>query len=142
MPGVPSLPRPSPHRGGLSPAQALRTVTVPPARLFGVDRDLGTVEEGPLADLTVVDGVPLMRRGGCCDGQGIQVSRPGPHAPAEGAGVTGSSGQSSGTLDSEWVSRDSRRITCTGHDKSGGAVLGPPPARSLTASSPPTEGCG
>ncbi|MEU6260285.1 amidohydrolase family protein [Streptomyces sp. NPDC047043] len=47
------------HRGGLSPAQALRTATVLPARLFGVDRDLGTVEEGRLADLTVVDGDPF-----------------------------------------------------------------------------------
>ncbi|MEV7392972.1 amidohydrolase family protein [Streptomyces sp. NPDC091215] len=47
------------HRGGLSPAQALRTATVLPARLFGVDRDLGTVREGMLADLTVVDGDPF-----------------------------------------------------------------------------------
>ncbi|WP_369251634.1 amidohydrolase family protein [Streptomyces sp. R41] len=47
------------HRGGLSPAGALRTVTVLPARLFGVDRDLGTVEPGKLADLTVVDGDPF-----------------------------------------------------------------------------------
>ncbi|GAA3832061.1 amidohydrolase family protein [Streptomyces phyllanthi] len=47
------------HRGGLSPAQALRTATVLPARLFGVDRDLGTVEEDRLADLTVVDGDPF-----------------------------------------------------------------------------------
>ena len=47
------------HLGGLSPAQALRTATVLPARLFGVDGDLGTVEEGRLADLTVVDGDPF-----------------------------------------------------------------------------------
>ncbi|MCI3275146.1 amidohydrolase family protein [Streptomyces cylindrosporus] len=47
------------HRGGLSPAQALRTATVLPARLFGVDRDLGTVEGGRLADLTIVDGDPF-----------------------------------------------------------------------------------
>ncbi|MFJ7996369.1 amidohydrolase family protein [Streptomyces sp. NPDC096310] len=47
------------HRGGLSPAAALRTATVLPARLFGVDRDLGTVEEGRLADLTMVDGDPF-----------------------------------------------------------------------------------
>lgn len=30
-----------------------------PARLFGLDRDLGTVEKGRLADLTVVDGDPF-----------------------------------------------------------------------------------
>ncbi|MFI6697685.1 amidohydrolase family protein [Streptomyces sp. NPDC050509] len=47
------------HRGGLSPAAALRTATVLPARLFGVDRDLGTVEQGRIADLTVVDGDPF-----------------------------------------------------------------------------------
>ncbi|MEU9187239.1 amidohydrolase family protein [Streptomyces sp. NPDC048484] len=47
------------HRGGLSPAEALRTVTVLPARLFGLDDDLGTVLPGRLADLTVVDGDPF-----------------------------------------------------------------------------------
>lgn len=47
------------HRGGLSPAAALRTATLLPARLFGLDRDLGTVEPGKLADLTVVDGDPF-----------------------------------------------------------------------------------
>ncbi|MFJ9903740.1 amidohydrolase family protein [Streptomyces sp. NPDC101152] len=47
------------HRGGLSPAQALRTATVLPARLFGLDGDLGTVQEGRLADLTVIDGDPF-----------------------------------------------------------------------------------
>ncbi|WP_055489215.1 amidohydrolase family protein [Streptomyces sp. TP-A0356] len=47
------------HQGGLSPAAALRTATVLPARLFGVERDLGTVEVGRLADLTVVDGDPF-----------------------------------------------------------------------------------
>ncbi|MFH9071163.1 amidohydrolase family protein [Streptomyces alboflavus] len=47
------------HRGGLSPVEALRTVTVLPARLFGVADDLGTVEAGKVADLTVVDGDPF-----------------------------------------------------------------------------------
>ncbi|GAA2260570.1 amidohydrolase [Streptomyces ruber] len=47
------------HRGGLSPAGALRTATVLPARVFGLDGDLGTVERGRLADLTVVDGDPF-----------------------------------------------------------------------------------
>ena len=47
------------HRFGLSPAEALRTVTVLPARAFGADRDLGTLEVGKLADLTVVDGDPF-----------------------------------------------------------------------------------
>ncbi|MFE4664389.1 amidohydrolase family protein [Streptomyces sp. NPDC056716] len=47
------------HRAGLSPAEALRTVTVLPARVFGADADLGTLEEGKLADLTIVDGDPF-----------------------------------------------------------------------------------
>ncbi|WP_235882632.1 amidohydrolase family protein, partial [Streptomyces apricus] len=47
------------HRGGLSPAEALRTVTVLPARLFGLEDELGTLRPGRLADLTVVDGDPF-----------------------------------------------------------------------------------
>ena len=47
------------HRGGLSPAAALRTATVLPARLFGLDGHLGTVQPGRLADLTIVDGDPF-----------------------------------------------------------------------------------
>jgi Tol biopolymer transport system component len=45
--------------GGLSPAEALRTATTVPARLFGVADDLGTVEPGRLADLTAIDGDPF-----------------------------------------------------------------------------------
>ncbi|MGW4539272.1 amidohydrolase family protein [Streptomyces chartreusis] len=47
------------HRAGLSPAEALRTATLLPARVFGADADLGTLQEGRLADLTVVDGDPF-----------------------------------------------------------------------------------
>ncbi|MGW0945467.1 amidohydrolase family protein [Streptomyces sp. NPDC002623] len=48
------------HRyAGLSLAQALRTATVVPARMFGVEDDLGTAEPGKLADLTVIDGNPF-----------------------------------------------------------------------------------
>lgn len=47
------------HRAGMSPAEALRTATLLPARVFGADADLGTVEEGKVADLTVVDGDPF-----------------------------------------------------------------------------------
>ncbi|MGX1668452.1 amidohydrolase family protein [Streptomyces sp. NPDC055400] len=47
------------HRSGLSVAQTLRTATVLPARVFGAEDDLGTIEEGKLADLTVVDGDPF-----------------------------------------------------------------------------------
>ncbi|MET7737658.1 amidohydrolase family protein [Streptomyces sp. NPDC005402] len=44
---------------GRSPAQALRTATVMPAQMFGVEDDLGTAEPGKLADLTVIDGDPF-----------------------------------------------------------------------------------
>ncbi|MCQ4041341.1 LpqB family beta-propeller domain-containing protein [Streptantibioticus rubrisoli] len=48
------------HRfGGLTVAQTLRTATAAPARMFGVSDDLGTVEPGKLADLTVIDGNPF-----------------------------------------------------------------------------------
>jgi hypothetical protein len=44
---------------GLEPWQALQTVTMLPAKAFGVLKDLGTVEPGKLADLTLVSGDPL-----------------------------------------------------------------------------------
>jgi imidazolonepropionase-like amidohydrolase len=44
---------------GFSPAEALHTATAEPARLFGLDADLGTVQEGKIADLTIVDGDPF-----------------------------------------------------------------------------------
>ncbi|MFE6775578.1 amidohydrolase family protein [Streptomyces sp. NPDC057702] len=47
------------HQGGLTPAQALRTATSLAARVFGAERDLGTLEPGKLADLAVVDGDPF-----------------------------------------------------------------------------------
>ncbi|MGW6980539.1 amidohydrolase family protein [Streptomyces sp. NPDC054932] len=47
------------HRYGLSPAEALTTVTRTPARMFGVADRLGTVEPGRIADLTLVAGDPF-----------------------------------------------------------------------------------
>jgi imidazolonepropionase-like amidohydrolase len=46
-------------RGGLSPADAIRTATAVAADAMGLGADLGTIEPGKLADLTVVDGNPL-----------------------------------------------------------------------------------
>jgi imidazolonepropionase-like amidohydrolase len=46
-------------RGGLSPADAIRTATVVPAEAMGLGRELGTIEKGKLADLVLVDGNPL-----------------------------------------------------------------------------------
>ena len=44
---------------GLPPWQALQTATILPAKAFGVLKDLGTIEPGKLADLTLVSGDPL-----------------------------------------------------------------------------------
>jgi Tol biopolymer transport system component len=44
---------------GLEPWRALQTATLLPARAFGVDRDLGTIEPGKLADLALIAGDPL-----------------------------------------------------------------------------------
>ena len=44
---------------GLTPMQALRAATQWAAQCLGLERDLGTLEPGRLADLVVVDGNPL-----------------------------------------------------------------------------------
>jgi imidazolonepropionase-like amidohydrolase/Tol biopolymer transport system component len=45
--------------GGLSPHEALRCATANPAKSLGMDRDIGTLQAGKLADLVVIDGNPL-----------------------------------------------------------------------------------
>lgn len=47
-------------RGGVSPADAIRTATAVPAEAMGLGADLGTIEAGKLADLVIVDGRPLV----------------------------------------------------------------------------------
>lgn len=44
---------------GLAPYEALQTATRLPAQVFGLERDLGTIEPGKLADLAFIDGDPL-----------------------------------------------------------------------------------
>lgn len=46
--------------GGMSPMQALATATINPAHYLGMNKDLGSIEVGKLADLQVVDGNPLV----------------------------------------------------------------------------------
>jgi imidazolonepropionase-like amidohydrolase/Tol biopolymer transport system component len=46
-------------KGGWTPLQALQAATIMPARTLGMERDLGSLEVGKLADLVVLDANPL-----------------------------------------------------------------------------------
>ena len=46
-------------QGGMTPLQALATATINPAKEFGMANYLGSLEQGKLADIIVIDGDPL-----------------------------------------------------------------------------------
>ncbi len=46
-------------RGGMTPLEALRVATLFPAETLGLDGDLGSIEEGKLADFVVLEANPL-----------------------------------------------------------------------------------
>lgn len=48
------------QKGGFSPAQAIEDSTLQPAKLLGLENDLGTVQPGKLADLVLLDRDPLL----------------------------------------------------------------------------------
>lgn len=45
--------------GGITPYETLRSATLYSAEALGVSKDLGTIENGKLADLVIIDGDPL-----------------------------------------------------------------------------------
>jgi imidazolonepropionase-like amidohydrolase len=45
---------------GMTPAEALRTATLNPARCLGREKDLGTIEAGKYADLVLLSANPLI----------------------------------------------------------------------------------
>ena len=47
------------HQGGMSNYDTLRVGTINGARSLGMDKDIGTLESGKLADLLVLDGNPM-----------------------------------------------------------------------------------
>jgi imidazolonepropionase-like amidohydrolase len=50
-------------QGGLTPFEALQTATLNPARFLGLEKSLGTIEQGKIADLVLLDADPLANIG-------------------------------------------------------------------------------
>jgi amidohydrolase family protein len=46
-------------QAGLTPADAIQTATITPAKVMSMDKSTGSIEEGKQADLIIVDGDPL-----------------------------------------------------------------------------------
>ncbi|MFD8547280.1 amidohydrolase family protein [Streptomyces sp. NPDC059649] len=105
------------HRGGLGVARTLRTATALPARVFGAERDLGTLEVGKLGDMTVVDGNPfedfdtLVRTSAVLRGGRVVTQR---ELTESFPAPAGRALRSAGTDGTDWleVGRQLRRDSC------------------------------
>ena len=60
-------------QAGLSPMEALRSATGRAARCLGLERSIGTVERGKLADLVLVDVDPLADPASLEHGQSVRL---------------------------------------------------------------------
>ncbi|WP_235215262.1 amidohydrolase family protein [Phaeacidiphilus oryzae] len=102
------------HRNGFSPAQALRTATVVPARLYGLGDRLGTVEAGKVADLTVVHGDPFTDFDALTD-TAYAIRDGFLHRPSDLVGAyAGQAAPADRASDADWlrVARELRREGC------------------------------
>ncbi len=80
--------------GGMTPLEALRTATLTPAKVLGMERELGSLEPGKLADLVVIAGdvladirhsdriVQVMQNGRLFDAASMNQIGPGTRAKA------------------------------------------------------------
>jgi imidazolonepropionase-like amidohydrolase len=79
--------------GGLSKEEALRAMTIRPAEIFGVESQLGTIEVGKIANLTVTRGDLFDRARRIThvfiDGRPVDLKPVTPPPGAGGAGVSG-----------------------------------------------------
>ena len=46
-------------QSGMTPLEALQTATINPAEFLGLDKTLGTIEKGKVADLVLLEANPL-----------------------------------------------------------------------------------
>ncbi|MFJ9848293.1 amidohydrolase family protein [Streptomyces sp. NPDC101150] len=114
------------HRGGLSVTRTLRTATALPAKMFGAERDLGTLEVGKLGDMTLVDGDPftdfaslvrisaVLRGGRVFERRELVGSFPAPESPDSHAAPADRSARTATRTAVDWleVGRQQRRESC------------------------------